>query len=672
MQRSSCARRFLLVFHCTVVGIFFFVLIEGSAVAASYSFLKKVTKAYYPNDHVVLAKEVEQITFHSDGAHVDEDEVYITVLDQQGKQDMQVQSFYFDKNYSTLKVETMEVIRPQKGGPPQIIPVDLSKNSRLQAPSSNTKANIYDPSQKVMKIFIPDLDPGDTIHYRAVRKTFKSVIPGHIYGLIPIQQDFPVRYYHLEFDVPANRKLHHLIKDTVPGTVRFKTSQHGDSKKFIWEFRKVPKLVPEPHMVPFIRVAMRLLYSTLDSWEQVSRWYFGLVEPKLTPTRGIKQKVEELIQGNADEHSKIAAIFYYVAQKIRYLGITAESNRPGFEPHEVGLTFSRRYGVCRDKAALLVSMLRVAGFKAAPVLLSMGRKLDSEVVVPYFNHAIAAILDESGNPTVFMDPTSETSKQFLPDYDRDCSYLVADSKGSSLGISPVQPPETNLVLIHVKDRVGANGTLHGELKAISFGFADTIFRSIMLDKSYDDQKRFLMRFVRNKRAGIEIDNMSWTNPLDRSVPFGFSCSFRLDRAILPWPEEARKASAAASGKAQALWPLCSTPYIGLLDRWILGKANLNQRKYPLKLGYVFASKWVEELELDGEGGNIVLPVSPNMENDVFSSWTSFAVSAHRLVITRYFALKKLEVPAEEYPLLTRLQHDLRYEAALPVIVSFTK
>ncbi len=672
MQKSYCPRRFLLVFHCMVVGVFFFVLMRGLALSASYSFLQKVTKANYPNDHVVLAKEVEQIIFHADGSHVDEDEVYLTVLDQQGKEDMQVQSFYFDKNYSTLTVETMEVIRPRKGKPPQIIAVDLSRNSRVQAPSSNTEMNIYDPSQKVMKIFIPDLDPGDTIHYRAVRKTFKSVIPDHIYGLIPVQQDFPVHYYHLEFDLPANRRLHHMIKDPVAGTVRFKTFRHGNSKKFIWDFREVPKLVPEPHMVPFVRVAMRLLYSTLDSWEQVSRWYFGLVEPKLTPTRGIRQKVKELIRGKADKQSKIAAIFYYVAQKIRYLGITAESNRPGFEPHEVGLTFSRRYGVCRDKAALLVSMLRVAGFKAAAVLLSMGRKLDGEVVVPYFNHAIAATLDESGSPSVFMDPTSETSKQLLPDYDRDCSYLVADRKGTTLGVSPVQPPETNLVLIQVKDRIAANGTLHGELKAISFGFADTIFRSIMLDKSYDEQKRFLTRFVRNKRAGITIDNISWTDPLDRSVPFGFSCSFRLERATLRWTQEGSKVGGSASGKAQALWPLCSTPYIGLLDRWILGKANLNQRKYPLKLGYVFASKWVEEMNLDGGVGDIVLPVALNKENDVFSSWTSFSVSAHRLLITKYFALKKLEVSAHEYPLLTRLEHDLKYEAALPIIVSLTR
>jgi hypothetical protein len=43
------------------------------------------------------------------------------------------------------------------------------------------------------------------------------------------------------------------------------------------------------------------------------------------------------------------------------MGLTPEKDRPGFEPHDVEITYGKKYGVCRDKAALLVSMLREAG-----------------------------------------------------------------------------------------------------------------------------------------------------------------------------------------------------------------------------------------------------------------------------------------------------------------------
>ena len=61
------------------------------------------------------------------------------------------------------------------------------------------------------------------------------------------------------------------------------------------------------------------------------------------------------------------------------MGITIENESPGWEPHDVKLTFENRHGVCRDKAALLVAMLRLAGIEAYPVLIDVGPKKDAEV-----------------------------------------------------------------------------------------------------------------------------------------------------------------------------------------------------------------------------------------------------------------------------------------------------
>ena len=55
------------------------------------------------------------------------------------------------------------------------------------------------------------------------------------------------------------------------------------------------------------------------------------------------------------------------------------------------MTFAKKYGVCRDKAALLVSMLRTAGLNAYPVLVNVGTKKDEEVPDPVFNHAIVGV-----------------------------------------------------------------------------------------------------------------------------------------------------------------------------------------------------------------------------------------------------------------------------------------
>ncbi len=84
----------------------------------------------------------------------------------------------------------------------------------------------------------------------------------------------------------------------------------------------------------------------------------------------------DLIANQPTDLDKVKALFYYVSKNIRYMGLTPEKDRPGFEPHDVSLTFEKKYGVCRDKAGLLVEMLRLAGFKAYPVLINIGAKRD--------------------------------------------------------------------------------------------------------------------------------------------------------------------------------------------------------------------------------------------------------------------------------------------------------
>lgn len=127
-------------------------------------------------------------------------------------------------------------------------------------------------------------------------------------------------------------------------------------------------------------------------------------------------------------------------------GITAETEAPGYEPHDVSLTFNQRYGVCRDKAALLVSMLELAGLKAYPVLFMAGYPKDDEVPNNYFNHAIVAVEDTPGH-YILMDPTYETTAELLPSTMANMSYLVARPQGDVLRRSPLVPTANNLLRI---------------------------------------------------------------------------------------------------------------------------------------------------------------------------------------------------------------------------------
>ncbi len=609
----------------------------------AWEWLEKINRNTYPYAHAVLASEIEHIEQLDDGSRSSSDDVYITVLDEEGKQNHEVLSFYLNQAYDRLEIVSCEIIHDGRARP-----VDLKTCQREETSSGNSRMNIYNPLEKTIKIFLPGLEVGDTIHYRVNRHTFKTVIPGQFYGSILGQYDIPIHSYLFTITTPAETRLNWLIKNEVKGRVAYRQVRLSGTKPKIirrWHFRNVPMIIPEPQMPSFRRVAMRLLYSTLPNWQAISSWYGSLVEDKLTPGPELKEQTRKLTAGKSDDREKIAALFYFVARKIRYLGVNGESKRPGFEPHDINLTFQRRHGVCRDKAALLVGMLRTAGFKAAPVLIRVGDRLDREIPLPYFNHAIVAILDERGATRLLLDPTSETSRQFLPDYERECSYLVADPSHNDLELTPPLPPERNLFKVLICDRLDETGSLKGKIEVHCTGFNDTMMRSIMMNQSRRQRENFLKSFFLNQYSGLELGRVNWSDPADPQTPFTFNGEFSIAQALR------------TGGRGTSLLlPLSGMRNPGLLDRWILGRADMTARRFPIKLGYTFTTVVKEELSLPRPARRIVPPAAIRFDTSDFTQVFEPSGKTDKLFFKRLLVIRKSEIAASSYPALTRIQN----------------
>jgi len=272
------------------------------------SFLDELGHGAYPSAHCVLAREIEDIQVRDDGSYSDTDEVYIKVLDEKGKRRQQVQNFYVNRHYSRLSIELFEVIRPSG----RHIPVDIDANSRETEISSISRRNIYDPNQRVIKVFVPGLSIGDTIHYIVKVERFKPMIEGQFFGRAVVQRSYPVHRSTIRIWLPSGKAFHHLLKDKCPdAVVSFHSSSHGGRKAFSWTFEHIPELVPEPDMPDPSRVAMRLLFSTLSSWRAVSAWYYGLVEPKLKCTPEIRNEVKRLVRGKRHRNERLSSLFFF-------------------------------------------------------------------------------------------------------------------------------------------------------------------------------------------------------------------------------------------------------------------------------------------------------------------------------------------------------------------------
>src|SRR5262249_45582767 len=133
------------------------------------------------------------------------------------------------------------------------------------------------------------------------------------------------------------------LRDPVPGTVNY--SKHTGPKRTVvhhWEVNNVPRMFDEPAMPPYEMTLQRLLVSTITDWPAVSKWYWQLSESHLEATTSeMKRSAHDLTDNAKSDLDKVKALFYHVSKKVRYMGLTPEKDRPGFEPHDVKITFEK-------------------------------------------------------------------------------------------------------------------------------------------------------------------------------------------------------------------------------------------------------------------------------------------------------------------------------------------
>jgi transglutaminase-like putative cysteine protease len=346
---------------------------------------------------------------------------------------------------------------------------------------------------------------------------------------------------------------------------------------------------------------------------------------------------------------KIKALFYYVSKNVRYMGLTPEKDRPGFEPHDVCLTFDKNYGVCRDKAALLVAMLREAGLNAYPVLISVGVRRDPVVPDPDFNHAIVSVELEKGK-YLLMDPTDENTRDLLPTYDANQSYLVCRPEGEQLLISPVPPPEQHLMRITTTGTLNAAGGLEAKTELSFEGVNDDEYRNAFVKMKPDDVRRFFERNLKASVPGAKLISIQLRpeNMLDMATNVRAELEFSADGM-----------TASGSGKSIVTVPWVGND-IGIIN-FILRDTGLEKRKYPLQTSTTCGLEETISLKLDGFAGAVSMPNCPTVDDDCLVSQRHFDLQNGTLDCTRELKLKVVEFSPAQYLTLKKTLKELEYD-----------
>ncbi len=183
--------------------------------------------------------------------------------------------------------------------------------------------------------------------------------------------------------------------------------------------------------------------STFKTWTDFRAWYAEAVKGFTDPDDQVRRMAAELTKGKTTREAKLAAVFDFVSDDIRYVNYTSGE---WWLPNRPQQLLARREGDCDDKAMLLITLLKAVGIDAHEVMVQTRMTaqptpvLAKNAVVPMFDHGIAFLPGPNGG--TYLDATSPQSRLGpLPSMDAKAVALRMDSGPAEIIHLPASNPD---------------------------------------------------------------------------------------------------------------------------------------------------------------------------------------------------------------------------------------
>lgn len=611
--------------------------------------IKKVKPSDYPSANAVTIVTSQSVVYQADGQFTNTMRSARLVLTNEGKKQASSTSLYYTKDAEKMEVLSAQVIK--KDG--TVVPVSAKD---IEDTEQSGEMNIYDPQGRALKVTFANLAVGDAVDitYRLTR--LLPTREGYFNDIFAFQTTEPMLAASYTIDGPAKLPLTtHIYHPERTTKIETSKTKAGDRILYKWAVKNVGQLVPEPGM-SFTTEMPMLVVTTDPSWQNFSKWWAQLVEPKLEATADIKAKVVELTKNAKTDDEKIRALYDFVAQDIRYRGLGV-GPRTGYTPRTAQETMSSRWGVCRDVSILLTSMLRESGIEAYPVLTNVGDPVLEKIAYDGFNHAIVAV--KKGNGWQYIDPTAKNNNALLPGNEAEQHTLIASLRGDKLGKIPAADPSVNLGHAIASTTVNADGSMTSKIKLETKGMFDFVVRSVAAMTSEDQRKEIVESLLHHALPDARLVSFEMTSALALFTPMELSLEIEVPNA------------APKTGDYRLLRTVVTSGALGLVENvlpQVLGATPT--RKYGLDAMVTFRYDQTETITVPADTKILALPNPAKAANNV-SQLTASCTKKDATTITceRSFQLKSRFINPAQYKSLRTAVASLAQIARQPVILA---
>jgi hypothetical protein len=438
-------------------------------------------KEDFPDDSAVFLKMQEVAEVAEDGSVVTTRNRLIKILTLRGRERYSNQSFLFNEELCVLSL--IRGVTVTKMGRLKEVEEDAVNDV---TPAFLKGASMYaNVLEKV--ISFPVAGPGSTMELQ-IREDLEPAVDGSYSGIEHMGAMDPV------FD--ASFTIRYPEDATAPSSVGYtgdlgtttiaKVAEIGETS---YSVRYVQALVAEEHMPPVTELYPTVVYSSYTSWEQPAAFFANEFFPHVETGGEMASHVADLTQGLSSSEDKVRALFLDVATEVR--NVHMPLGLGGYTPNDAGQVLENKYADTRDKAVLLVSMLRAAGIDAYPALVARdpgARFTESVPTLKQFALILVALPD--GDSYSFLDPFLDDVSYGFVRWGRGNTALVVrdDGSGELVQIPGFQASE-NLALKSMELTIDSDGSAEVRTSCELKGYFDRKARRDLKDATPSEKQK---------------------------------------------------------------------------------------------------------------------------------------------------------------------------------------
>jgi len=380
-----------------------------------------------------------------------------------------------------------------------------------------------------------------------------------------------------------------------------------------------------------------------NQWRAIGLWQAHLEEHRPDPTPEITAKALELTAGAPDLYTRLSRVTDYIQKNIRYFIVSKGIG--GWQAHYAGDIYRNRYGDCKDKTTLLISMLQAIGIRAYYLHVDSNRGvIDPAAPSLAGNHMITAIeLPEgendprllarakavNGKTLLIFDPTDEETPVGLIRAALQGAYgNISNGPDSQVLLMPVLPPEASGMSRKGSFTLTAEGSVAGDITETFTGDDATSERWFIKENDAKQLREKLERGVGSELPGLVFKGFEFRRETELNQPLDLDLHFSATGFAHP------------AGPLLLLRPRILGSHAHVVPDVMEGKP----RSYPIELGH--PGTWRDSFDIDLPQGYAVdeTPTPVRIDLDFASYRSTVSAQGNLLHYESEYVVRKVEIP----------------------------